>query len=226
MNCVNYGVVTAIGAMYPMSGGILGYGGNGVVQNCLSLSNPVIKNATNGSVGMIAGTLFNCPMKNCYYWSDTGYKKGIGKIEYSAVVDVKDNAVKKTEKEIKEKSFVKSLGSAFVYAKNDRPYLACDLNSPVAEKTATTTTTKTTKPTATVKNGKATIKWSAVSGAESYIVYKKQSNGKYKKLTTTAKTSVTIKNIKDGTNYELLIKAVYENGSKKTIKNGKFSFEA
>jgi len=37
---------------------------------------------------------------------------------------------------------------------------------------------------------------------------------------------ISIKNIKDGTQYDLLIKAVYEDGTKSTIKNGKFSFKA
>lgn len=225
VNCINHGKIYAIGALTLYCGGITGYGENGLIQNCLDLSDVYYRDADiKGYAGMIAGGLFNCPMKNCYYWSDTGKKKGVGKIDYSVVMKVTDNAVGKTTGEIMKKSFAKALGEAFVYVKNDRPYLACDLNSPAA-KTTSSTATKTTKPTATIKNGKATIKWSAVDGAESYIVYKKQSNGKYKKLIATKKTQITIKNVKDSSQYDLLIKAVYENGTKSTIKNGKFSFK-
>ena len=35
-----------------------------------------------------------------------------------------------------------------------------------------------------------------------------------------------MKNVKSGTQYDLLIKAVYKDGTKKTIKNGKLSFKA
>lgn len=223
VNCINYGTVTAINGLYNYSGGIVGYGNNGQIMNCLMLSSAVTKGADiKGYSGKIAGGLYICPMKNCYYWSDDGKKKGVGKIDYNIVTEVTDNAVNKTTEEVCTKSFIKKLGTSFVFV--DRPYLACDRR--VSDSASSSTSSSSSTPAVTIKNGKATIKWNAVDEAESYIVYKKQSNGKYKKLIATEKTKITIKNVKDGTTYELLIKAVYEDGSKKTIKNGKFSFTA
>ncbi len=47
------------------------------------------------------------------------------------------------------------------------------------------------KPTVAVseKNGKITIKWNAIDGAEKYQIYYSVDGGKYKKLVTTSKTS-------------------------------------
>lgn len=77
------------------------------------------------------------------------------------------------------------------------------LESGTAESTVPT-------PTATVKTGKITIKWNAVSGAEKYrlMLY---TDGKYKSLKTTTKTSLTISGVKSGTKYKYAVRA-YVNG--------------
>lgn len=231
-DCVSYGYVKVMSGTTGYIGGIAGWGNNGIVKNCIAINswdaNRGKRNRGTIYRGRILGGTYSCKVTNCYYHNQNNDVKGIGRNWSTAAAGiVKDNAVCKTYEQMISKSFAKTMGEAFVYAKNDRPYLSCDLNSPVAGKnTSSTTETKTTKPTATVKNGKATISWSAVDGAESYIVYKKQSNGKYKKLTSTKKTKITFKTSKSGTKYDLLIKAVYEDGTKSTIKNGKISFES
>ncbi len=231
-NCISSGTVNVHSGTTGYVGGIAGQGDIGIIKNCVAWGNlkqEYGKSSLGSNIGIfkfgrILGKTVNCRMVNCYYTSANNKTKGIGS-NWSSFNKIKDNAVGKTTEDIMNKSFAKTMGEAFVYVKNDRPYLACDLNSPAA-KTTSSTATKTTKPTATIENGKATIKWSAVDGAENYIVYKKQSNGKYKKLLATKKTQITIKNVKDGDQYDLLIKAVYEDGTKNTIKNGKLSFAA
>jgi hypothetical protein len=51
-----------------------------------------------------------------------------------------------------------------------------------------------------IKNGKAVIRWDKIKNADSYVVYIKR-NGRYVKLTETEKTSVTVKNLKNGQSY-------------------------
>lgn len=221
-NCVSYGHVQAHCGTTAYIGGIAGGANNGILKNCIAI-NTWKKEPGNGNrgkfhVGRILGITYSCRMENCYYHKRE-YNKGIG--SNWSTGDVKDNAVYYTDKEIMSKGFAKSMGRSFVYVKNDRPYLACDVNKPTAA-----ADTKSTKPTVTVSKGKATIKWSAVDGAKSYIIYSKQANGKYKKLASTEKTQYTMKNVKSGTQYDLLIKAVYKDGTKKTIKDGKLSFKA
>lgn len=232
-NCKSSGVIKIYTGTTGYIGGIVGWGNNGIIKNCLAVNGMAWdcgkRNRGTVYLGRVLGGTYCCKTENNYYhYVANSNIKGIGKNRSTAILGiVKDNSVCKKDEDMNSKSFAKSLGSAFVYVKGDKPYLSCDINSPVAEKnTSSTTETKTTKPTATVKNGKATISWSAVDGAESYIVYKKQSNGKYKKLASTKKTKITFKTSKSGTKYDLLIKAVYEDGTKSTIKNGKISFES
>ena len=76
---------------------------------------------------MIAGGLYNCDMVNCYHWQGDKKLKAVATDVKSSVVKVKREAYYCKEDEIKSKELVKRLGSAFKYAKNDRPYLTCDL---------------------------------------------------------------------------------------------------
>lgn len=221
VDCINYGEVTAKCAVYAYSGGIVGWGNNGYIKNCLSLS---VMSAHGGSkkkifYGGIAGGVYCCPLENCYQY-DGLEVKGIGQNNASSALNVKvvDNVKNKTYDEIVSKKFAKQLGSSFVYVKGDRPYLACD-------KRLSSKSSSSAKPAVTVKNGKATIKWDAVSGAESYVIYSQKSDGKYSKLKTVSKNSVTI-SVKEGKKYKLIIKAKYSDGSLKTIKNGTVSFTA
>ena len=225
-NCISTGYVQVHCGTKGYIGGIAGWGNNGLIKNCMAFNhwNAKTGNRNRGiiRVGRILGGTYSCRMENCHYDYVKNSNKGISENWSTAIKGiVKDNAVCNTDVEIISKDFAKSMGRSFVYVKNDRPYLACDVNKPT-----TVTETKSTKPTATVSKGKATIKWSAVDGAKSYIIYSKQANGKYKKLATTKKTQYIMKNVKSGTQYDLLIKAFYKDGTKKTIKNGKLSFKA
>ncbi|HBI53227.1 MAG TPA: hypothetical protein DDX72_10680 [Ruminococcaceae bacterium] len=59
--------------------------------------------------------------------------------------------------------------------------------------------------TAEITESKAKLTWDAVPGAESYTVYIKR-NGKYEKLRTLSKTSLTVSGLKNGKTYEFLIR--------------------
>lgn len=62
------------------------------------------------------------------------------------------------------------------------------------------------------------VSWTKVSGAAQYIIYANKCGSKFKKLTTTAKTSLTVKKIsgkklKKGTYYKFLVLAADANGN-------------
>jgi fibronectin type 3 domain-containing protein len=61
--------------------------------------------------------------------------------------------------------------------------------------------------TATAKN-KNTVKWSKITGANYYIVYRKTTNGTYKKIGTTTSLSYVDKTAKSGTKYYYTVRAV------------------
>lgn len=128
-NCVNYGRVVSKCANSAYSGGVVGWGNNGIIKNCLSLIVPSAKGGynSNSHSAMIAGGLYNCDMVNCYHWQGDKKLKAVATDVKSSVVKVKREAYYCKEDEIKSKELVKRLGSAFKYAKNDRPYLTCDL---------------------------------------------------------------------------------------------------
>lgn len=219
VNCVNFNTVTAICANSAYSGGIAGWGNNGIIQNCLNLWTPEVKvnNSRKGFTGQIAGGLYSCSMVNCYYWYEKNMLKALGDDLKSSVVDVKREAAACTNDEIMEKSFPKKLGTAFIYVKGDRPYLSCDLRKSSGNSSVS-------KPKVSVKDGKAAISWNKTEGAVGYIVYCKGSDGKYKKLCSTETNSATIKNIMSGKKYTIRIKAKFNDGTTKTIPNGDFSF--
>ena len=71
--------------------------------------------------------------------------------------------------------------------------------------------------TATTKS--ATVKWEKYKGAKGYIIYRKKSNGDYKKIATikgNSKTSYTDKNLSSKTKYSYKIK-VYKTVSGKKV---------
>jgi len=64
------------------------------------------------------------------------------------------------------------------------------------------------------EEGKPTLKWSAVSGAESYQVYRAtRQNGTYSKVFTTAGNSYTHASATEGTTYYYKVKAVLSDGT-------------
>jgi len=73
------------------------------------------------------------------------------------------------------------------------------------------------------KSKKLTVKWSKAKGAADYQVYYSTSkNGKYKKLTTTSKTSYTSKKLKKGKTYYVKVRARSKT-SKGKYTSGAFS---
>lgn len=81
---------------------------------------------------------------------------------------------------------------AFIDTSADLPY---SINAEAVEKLAKPTSVK-----ATVKDGKITLSWKKVSGAEAYAVYKYNAGTKkYEKVKTVTKTKVTISAEDEGT---------------------------
>ena len=80
--------------------------------------------------------------------------------------------------------------------------------------------TKPAAPTLTlsnVKNLKATIRWNKVSGADGYQVFYKTDNGEgYTHLANYKATDggIEIKNLKNGVNYTLAVRAYKKSGGK------------
>ncbi len=80
-----------------------------------------------------------------------------------------------------------------------------------------------TAPKVSVKSAdesSVTLSWKAIDGAEEYqIYYSTKKNGTYKKYGTTAKTAVTVGNLKANTTYYFRVRAIAEiNGE--TVKSG------
>lgn len=234
VNCINYRCAMAICANSAYSGGIAGWGNNGLIQNCLNLSHPGVKvnNSRSGHIGQIAGGLYSVSMVNCYYWNEGNNVRAIGSDMKTPVNNVKREAYERTANEIMTKKTVDSLGTAFVYEKDFRPYLRCDLSkgsgnrSSSKSSSTSTTSSSSDKPKISLKDGKATIKWNVVNNATGYIIYQKKSDGTYKKLCSSSKNSVTINNISSGKKYSFRIKAKFKDGSTEVIPNGNFSFTA
>lgn len=212
VNCINNGYVGANSAHNSYAGGIAGWGNNGMIKNCFSTW--FLPDTAEYS-GDIAGGLHRCDIINCYSYKEDKKSVPVGYPTHFSSV----SAAQLDEKQMVSKEFPEALGTAFVYRKGDRPYLACD-------KRSASSSSSSSKPKVSVKDGKATISWNKAANAVNYIIYKKNSDGKYVKLKSTEKTSVTLKNIKSGKKYTIRIKAKYKDGTTKTIKNGDFSFTA
>ena len=77
-------------------------------------------------------------------------------------------------------------------------------------------------------NGKADTSW-YTGKKTSYDISTPEELAGLSKLVNSGKSMEGIiinEELKSGTQYDLLIKAAYEDGTKKTIKNGKLSFKA
>lgn len=84
------------------------------------------------------------------------------------------------------------------------------------------TAKKLTAPKVSVKStdeSSVKLSWNAIDGADKYqIYYSTKKNGTYKKYTTTAKTTATVKNLKASTTYYFKVCAIAEiNGE--TVKS-------
>lgn len=68
----------------------------------------------------------------------------------------------------------------------------------------------TTKVEGSYKKNKIKLTWSKVEDAESYYIYKKNSQGAYEQVGLTRKLTYTDKNVKKGKTYTYKVKAAYE----------------
>lgn len=96
---------------------------------------------------------------------------------------------------------------------------------PAAVITAEAADTKLAAPTnvkAQAGDGKVTLTWDKVKGADAYRVYiYNAETGKYKKLKTVTSNKTTVKDLKNGETYKFKVAAAVKDG--KTYKSGKLS---
>ena len=78
------------------------------------------------------------------------------------------------------------------------------------------------------KKNKIKIKWPEVTAAKSYVIYKKNASGKYKKLAEVAKNTYTDAKVKKGEKYSYKVSYVVElsNGEKLEKKSKAYTFMA
>lgn len=133
------------------------------------------------------------------------------------VATVKTNAVKLTK-----------LKNATAYNFCVSAYRTVKSKKYEGAKSATVTVTPQVKKPAVPKlqisscgNGQVSLKWNSISGATSYELFQKNSAGKFVSIGTTKKTSVTVKKLTNGTNYEFKLRAVRTVGG--ISRNGNLS---
>ena len=78
---------------------------------------------------------------------------------------------------------------------------------------------KTVGVKVTPGKGFAKVTWSKTPGAKSYVVYRCETkNGKYKKVGTTSKTEMNVKNLESGKTYYFIVRAQTVDSAGKTVK--------
>jgi len=129
-NCICSGKVHTQSKYESCNGGIVGWGNNGIVKNCLSMNGYNINGNTN--LGMICGGAYNCSIENCYFWGgNDGTRNGLGLDWSTGVVSVERDLQRCTEEYILSEEFVEKIGSGYVYVKGYAPRLVCDKHIPV-----------------------------------------------------------------------------------------------
>lgn len=229
-NCITNGKVNIVcGTTAGHLGGIVGWSNNGTIRNCMAGNGWHFEKGigNHGTIhrGQIAGGIYCCNIINSYYY-DNGLK-AVGQDMRTPVIPITVEAYK-FDNTTSNSELADKLGDAFVFNKEDKfIYLACDqrLLNPTTETSTSNDDTDTvsySKPTATVKNGKATIKWDKVENATKYIVKSKLSNGEYSSLQTTTKTTLTLSDLTKGRKYTLMVQAKLKDST--TVEIGKVSF--
>ncbi len=88
-------------------------------------------------------------------------------------------------------------------------------------KTGTLTAAPKISKLTSTKSKTATVKWDKVTGAKSYIVYTSKDGKKFKKATTTTKTTVTLSKLTAGKKVYVKIAAVNAYGNKSAYSSAK-----
>lgn len=216
VNCkaVNADVYTS--AWAPVAGALVGQTFRGGIYNSLSVDCTAssIGNYRRdyASYGSILGSeeyQGECTLQNCYSYNfkmvDSDKEKS------KKLVRSDKERVKAVSKETLQSSdLAKKLGDGFKAVKNSSPVLA-NINR--------------YKVKVVLNGSKAKFAWTSVANAKEYKIYYK-SEGKYKELTTVKGTSAELNNIKKGSTYSLLIRAIYSDGTYEEVNGGKFTLKA
>ncbi|MBQ8780698.1 MAG: fibronectin type III domain-containing protein [Oscillospiraceae bacterium] len=231
MNCISSGDVYVSTGTVGYLGGIAGWGNNGDIRNCVSWNSyewqkgKKIFGKYRGTIygGNICGGASNCSVSNCAYWK-LDELTAIGQDLKSSVVSVNRDATGYTPDNMRSEEFAKKYSDEYTYTTGDwRIYLSCDKRKASG---GSSSAANASSVSISRSNGKITIKWGKTANAAGYRVCYLKSNGKYAVLTNTTGTSATLKGLKSGTKYTMLIQAKFKDGTVKTIKDGKFSFTA
>lgn len=216
VNCkaVNADVYTS--AWAPVAGALVGQTFRGGIYNSLSVDCTAssIGNYRRdyASYGSILGSeeyQGECTLQNCYSYNfkmvDSDKEKS------KKLVRSDKERVKAVSKEtLQSSNLAKKLGDGFKAVKNGSPVLA-NINR--------------YKVKVVLNGSKAKFAWTSVKNAKEYKIYYK-SNDKYKELTTVKGTSAELNNIKKGSTYSLLIRAIYSDGTYEEVNGGKFTLKA
>ena len=121
---------------------------------------------------------------------------------------------------VKKRTYKDSTAKAgYVYSYK---LIACDgnddNNSPYSEEEYGFIKVSDIEVTGSFKSKKIKLSWSEVPAASSYVVYKKNSSGKYVKLSETTKTSYTDSKIKKGKQYKYKVEYVVKIPDNTTVK--------
>lgn len=198
------------------AGSIVGQTFRGGIYNCLSI------NCTASSLGNYRrdwahfGSILGseeyqgeCTLQNCYSYNfkmiDNDKEKS------KKLVRSDKERVKAVSKEtLQSSNLAKKLGDGFKTVKNSSPVLA-NINR--------------YKVKVVLNGSKAKFAWTSVKNAKEYKIYYK-SEGKYKELTTVKGTSAELNNIKKGSTYSLLIRAIFSDGTYEEVNGGRFTLKA
>lgn len=216
-NCKSINVDMYTTAWTPSGGGIMGEIYRGGIQNSISVNCTLQSLGDYSRSGAHYGAILGqvqfqgeCDMKNCYSY---GYSVKDDNKEKSQQLKRSDEDQVKSvsQKKLYSKDFAKKLGKAFSYVSNGSPRL---------------TTVNYPKVSIVLSGSKAALSWRSVSGAKTYKVYIKDSDGVYAEVYSGTKTQTTLKNIKKGNSYDMLVRWFDGDGNYTDIPGDAFTLKA
>lgn len=203
------GSVYANARYYENVGGFVGFNMNGQLHNCYMTGtyNSNRGKYTFSYVASLCGHVQGYIYENCYVLTD---EKGTNVYVHARSEATELEQINKTDVikkgEINSAATLKKLGKGF--KKTNGEIIPAKINFPTVN--------------IAIKGKKAGIYWKPMKNAKSYTIYIKGSDGKYSKIKTVTGSRTTLNNISKGKKYSLLIKASLNDGTTKTLPDGRF----